>query len=65
MKRSGFYEPPLTSFRLDNLIANMVYDLRATREIAPELPVAIDDGVARTVRWLAQRGEVPQGQRAV
>ena len=53
LKRVGWREPPLTSFRLANLLTEMVHDLEPVRAVAPDLPVSLDDGVSRTAAWLA------------
>jgi hypothetical protein len=45
-------DPPLTSFRVDNLLTEMVYDSGSTERIAGELPFAMADGVRATVDWL-------------
>jgi nucleoside-diphosphate-sugar epimerase len=59
LKRAGWTEPPLTSFRLNNLLTDMIYDVEPLREIARELPVGPDDAVARTAEWLRRTGELP------
>jgi nucleoside-diphosphate-sugar epimerase len=43
---------PLTTFRLDNLVTDMQYDLSDLRAVAPDLPVSWQDGVRRTLRWM-------------
>jgi nucleoside-diphosphate-sugar epimerase len=52
----GWREPPLTSFRLANLVTNMVYDLEPLRALVPQLPVTLDHGINRTVAWLRAFG---------
>ncbi len=56
LKRLGSREPPLTSFRLNNLITEMVYDLDPVRALVPDQPVSLDEGVERTVAWLQAAG---------
>jgi nucleoside-diphosphate-sugar epimerase len=56
--RLGWSNPPLTSFRLSNLLTQMVYDLEPIRCVAPQLPYSIDEGIAETVGWLRERGEI-------
>lgn len=58
LKRLGWRNPPLTSFRLDNLMTEMVYDLTDTREIAGDLPYSVPAGVELTVAWLREHGDV-------
>lgn len=43
---------PLTSFRLNNLTTNMVYDLSAEKEICGALPFSIHQGVKHSLRWI-------------
>lgn len=58
LRRLGWNEPPLTTFRLDNLVTEMVFDLAPIREVAGELPYTMEEGVDITVDWLRARGEV-------
>ena len=64
LKRAGWRNPPLTSFRLDNLITEMVFDLSATEAIAGELPYTMEEGVRRTVTWMREHGELPSSAPA-
>jgi GlcNAc-P-P-Und epimerase len=57
-KRLGWRNPPLTSFRLNNLLTPMIYDLRPLEEVVGCLPYTMEAGVDVTVRWLRQQGEV-------
>lgn len=52
LQRIGWREPPLTSFRLSNLLTEMVFDLGPLQAAVGELPVGWTEGVRRTVRWL-------------
>jgi len=58
LKRLGWHDPPLTSFRLDNLLTPMVHDLEPLKLVAGELPYSMEDGIVITTNWLRQRGEV-------
>ena len=58
LRRLGWRNPPLTTFRLRNLTTEMVFDLTPLREIAGELPYTMEEGVDLTVEWLRARGEV-------
>lgn len=51
-KRMGYASPPLTSFRLNNLVAEMVYDTSSLERVVGELPYGLEDGVRRTVDWV-------------
>jgi len=58
LKMLGWKHPPLTSFRLDNLLTPMVHDMQPLKDIAGDLPHTMEEGVRRTVTWLKSRGEV-------
>jgi nucleoside-diphosphate-sugar epimerase len=58
LKLAGWRNPPLTSFRLDNLVTEMVFDLGPIREIAGDLPYTVVQGIELTIDWLRERGEV-------
>jgi len=57
-KRLGWREPPLSTFRLDNLVTPMVFDLSPVAAIAGTLPYSMEEGVRITVEWLRARGQV-------
>ena len=44
--------PPLTSFRLNNLVAEMVHDTAPIERVAGTLPYSLEQGVAQTVEWI-------------
>lgn len=52
LEASRLVKPPITSWRLNNLVTNMVYPLSPTAQVAGALPFAVDEGVARTVAWM-------------
>jgi nucleoside-diphosphate-sugar epimerase len=56
MKRLGYRHPPLTSFRLKNILAEMHYDLSATTQIAGPAPYTLSEGVQETVEWIQRHG---------
>ena len=58
LKMFGWRNPPLTSFRLNNLLTPMVHDLEPLREIVGELPYSMEYGVKITVNWLKSSGNV-------
>ena len=51
-ERLGARHAPLTSFRLNNLTSDMVYDTTAIEALAGPLPFTVTEGVERTVAWL-------------
>jgi len=50
----GWKNPPLTSFRLDNLLTEMLHDTEVLQEICGELPFSLEKGVRDTLTWLSQ-----------
>jgi nucleoside-diphosphate-sugar epimerase len=52
LKSIGWKNPPLTTFRLNNLITEMVYDTSAVEQICGELPYSLSDGVKKTLDWI-------------
>lgn len=58
LKALGWRNPPLTSFRLDNLLTPMVHDLEPLRTVVGALPYSMEEGARITVDWLRAQGEV-------
>jgi nucleoside-diphosphate-sugar epimerase len=51
-RRLGWSNPPLTSFRLKNLVTSAVFDMSHLVKLCPNLPVKWEEGVRLTVDWL-------------
>jgi GlcNAc-P-P-Und epimerase len=58
LAQAGWRRVPLTSFRLDNLLTEMIYDTSPLEEIVGPLRYSLDEGTATTVAWLRERGEI-------
>jgi len=58
LKLLGWRNPPLTRFRLQNLLTPMVHDLAFLQATVGVLPYSMPHGVELTVDWLRQQGEV-------
>lgn len=56
-KQVGMRNPPLTSFRLSNLLTPMVYDLDPLERIVGPLPFDMETGVRNTLDWLLSTGK--------
>lgn len=52
LQKFGWKNPPLTSFRLHNIVTNEVQDLNPLERIAGELPYSVAEGVRLTVDWM-------------
>jgi hypothetical protein len=53
-ERLGLGHAPLTSFRLNNLVSDMVYDTSPLEALVRALPHTLAQGVDRTIAWLSQ-----------
>lgn len=58
LQRFGWRNPPLTTFRLENLMTPMVHDLEPLEELVGALPHSMEEGVEITTRWLRSQGQV-------
>jgi nucleoside-diphosphate-sugar epimerase len=52
LERIGLGHAPLTSFRVNNMATDMVYDTSPLEGIVGRLPFSLEEGVDRTVVWL-------------
>lgn len=48
----GFKRVPLTNFRLNNLMTDMLYDVEPLMEYADALPYSVEEGILITLHWL-------------
>ena len=51
-KKTGWADPPITSFRLNNMLTGAHYPIEKTKEIVGPLPYTMEDGVRQTLNWL-------------
>ena len=58
LKSAGWRHPPLTSFRLNNLLTPMIHNLEPLKKITGELPYSMEEGVGITISWLRSHGDV-------
>jgi len=52
LKFANFPNPPLTSFRLNNMLTDAIYDLSNLQDAVGTLPYSIEEGVDITVDWM-------------
>ncbi len=52
MKKLFKFDPPLTSFRLNNMLTGGDYPLKNTRKIVGELPYNLNESVYITAKWM-------------
>jgi len=58
VKVTGWRHVPLTSFRLNNILTEYVFDMQPIMEISGPLPYNLKTGVERTIEWLREMGEI-------
>ena len=56
IQRIGWSDPPLTSFRLRNIVTSEVQDLEPLKVIVGNLPYSLEQGVETTTQWLKAHG---------
>jgi nucleoside-diphosphate-sugar epimerase len=52
LKFCGFSDPPITSFRLKNILTGGYYPIENTKKIVGDLPFSMEKGVEKTVKWV-------------
>ena len=55
LKKFFKLDPPLTSFRLNNMLTGGAYPLENTKKIVGELPFNLDESVLKTTQWMYER----------
>lgn len=55
LQKLGYKNPPLTSFRLDNLCTNMLHNFGDLPVVTGPLPYTAEQGVKQTVAWMKGR----------
>lgn len=54
-KAMGWSNPPLTSFRLNNMLTGAHYPIEKTESVVGPLPFQLLDGVRQTIDWMSQQ----------
>ena len=55
-KTLGWSDPPITSFRLNNMLTGAHYPIEKTQAVVGELPFSLQEGVQQTLDWMGQQG---------
>jgi GlcNAc-P-P-Und epimerase len=53
-KKCGWQNPPLTNFRLNNIVIDEIQDLEPLRQVIGDLPYSLDDGIKETANWIEE-----------
>ncbi|MBT9147906.1 MAG: 3 beta-hydroxysteroid dehydrogenase/Delta 5--_4-isomerase [Syntrophomonadaceae bacterium] len=57
-KAAGWHSVPLSSFRLNNIRTEYVFDMQPIMEVSGPLPYNFKIGIEQTVEWLREMGEI-------
>jgi GlcNAc-P-P-Und epimerase len=52
LKRFGYRLPPMSSYRLNNMLTEMLHDTRPLQSVLPRLPYTLDEAIGVTCEWL-------------
>ncbi len=58
LKKMGWREPPLTTFRLNNMLTGAHYPTEKIQQVAGSLPYAMEDGVRQTIQWMYEQRQI-------
>ena len=58
LKKLGWENVPLTSFRLNNILTEYIFDLRSFMEITGPPPYDFKEGIERTIQWMQKVDEI-------
>ena len=56
LKVLGYNSPPITSFRLNNIITTMDYDTSEVEEVVGDLPYSLEEATTITYNWYKAQG---------
>ena len=54
LKKLGWTDPPITTFRLKNMLTGAHYPIESTKNIVGQLPFSMEDGVHQTLGWMRE-----------
>ena len=57
-KALGWHNAPLSSFRLENIRTEYVFDMGPIMEISGPLPYDFETCIRRTIQWMREEGEI-------
>jgi nucleoside-diphosphate-sugar epimerase len=58
LKIVGRWNPPITSFRYNNIVMSEIQNVEPLQAIVGPLPCSVDDGIEQTVQWLRTHGGI-------
>ena len=54
LKKMGWQDPPLTTFRLKNLLTGAHYPIEKTQKLVGQLPFSMEEGIYQTLEWMRE-----------
>lgn len=57
-KLFGWEDPPITSFRLKNMLTGGLYPIEPTMHLFGPLPFNLKEGVRETIKWMRECGDI-------
>jgi hypothetical protein len=57
-KKAGWADPPLTNFRLSNMLMGAHYPIEKIQQLVGPLPYSMENGVRRTIQWMHEQGQI-------
>jgi hypothetical protein len=61
LKKLGYPDFPLTSFRLNNMLTGSHYPLEKTETVIGDLPFSLEKSVRETIVWMKEQNEIKHG----
>ena len=55
LQKLGYSNPPMTTFRFNNMRTNVVFNIDEVKSLCGDLPFSTRQGVERTVDWMQQQ----------
>ena len=52
LKKLGWPDPPITTFRLKNMLTGAHYPIEKTESLLGQLPYTMKEGVNQTLEWM-------------
>ena len=58
LKKLGWPDPPITTFRLKNMLTGAHYPIEKTKTTVGQLPFSMEDGVHKTLEWMREQNPI-------
>ena len=58
LQKFGWSEPPITNFRLNNMLTGAHYPIEKTEAVVGQLPYSFEKGVRSTLSWMYEQNLV-------